>query len=42
MTEFQMTVQRFKMYKSPGTDQIPAETIQAGSIKLRCDVRTAS
>ena len=33
MTEFQMAVQKIKIYKPSGTDQIPAETNQAGSKK---------
>lgn len=27
MTEFQMALQKFKIYKPAGTDQIPAEMI---------------
>lgn len=38
MTEFQMVLQKFKRYKPPGTDQIPAEMIRAGNIKLHCEV----
>jgi hypothetical protein len=42
MTEFQMALQMFKIYKLSGTDQIPAEMIHAGSIKLHGKVHRAS
>jgi len=38
VTDFQMALQKFKRYKPPGTDQIPAEMIRAGSIKVLCEV----
>lgn len=38
VTEFQMALQKLKRYKLPGNEQIPAEMIQAGGIKVRCEV----
>jgi hypothetical protein len=31
-SEVEIAIEKLKMYKSPGTDQIPAELIQAGGI----------
>jgi hypothetical protein len=33
-----MALQKLKRYKLPGNEQIPAEMIQAGGIKVRCEV----
>jgi len=38
MTEFQMALRKSKRYKPPGTDQIPAEIIRGGSMKVHCEV----
>jgi hypothetical protein len=32
-SEFEIAIEKLKRYKSPGTDQIPAELIQAGGRK---------
>jgi hypothetical protein len=36
--EVEIAISKFKKYKSPGTDQIPAELIQAGFETLRCEI----
>jgi hypothetical protein len=36
--EVEIAVARFRKYKSPSSDQIPAELIQAGGEKLRPDI----
>jgi len=33
-----MAVEKLKRYKSPGTDQIPADMIQAGSSTMHCEI----
>jgi hypothetical protein len=38
VTELQMALQTLQRYKPPGTDQTPAEIIQAGGIYVRCEV----
>jgi hypothetical protein len=37
-SEVEIAIEKLKRYKSPGTDQIPAELIQAGGSKLRCEI----
>jgi len=34
----EMAVEKLKRYKSPGTDQIPAEAIQAGSSTMHSEM----
>jgi hypothetical protein len=34
----EMAVEKLKRYKSPGTDQIPAEVIQAGSRTMHSEI----
>jgi len=36
----EMAVEKLKRYKSPGTDQIPAEAIQAGSSTMLSEILT--
>ena len=33
-----MAIEKFKRYKSPGTDQIPAELIKAGGSKICSEI----
>jgi hypothetical protein len=35
--EFEMAIEKLKRYKSPGTDQIPAELIKAGGWIIRSE-----
>jgi hypothetical protein len=37
-SEVETAIEKFKRYKSPGTDQIPAELIQAGRNTLRSEI----
>jgi hypothetical protein len=36
--EVELATEKLKRYKSPGTDQIPAELIQAGGTTLRSEI----
>jgi hypothetical protein len=36
--EVEMATEKCKRYKSPGTDQIPAGLIKAGSSKICCEI----
>jgi hypothetical protein len=36
--EVEMAIEKFKRYKSPGIDQIPAELIKAGGSKICCEI----
>jgi hypothetical protein len=36
--EFEITIAKFKRYKSPGSDQIPAELVEAGGETLRSEI----
>jgi hypothetical protein len=36
--EVEIAIEKLKMYKSPGSYQIPAELIQAGGEILRCNI----
>ena len=36
--EFEMAIKKLKKYKSPGTDQIPAEVIKAGSRTIHSEI----
>jgi hypothetical protein len=36
--EVKIAISKLKNYKSPGSDQIPAELIQAGDETLRCEI----
>jgi hypothetical protein len=36
--EFEITIAHLKSYKSPGSDEIPAEVIEAGGEKLRPEI----
>jgi hypothetical protein len=36
--EVEMAIEKLKRYKSPGTDQIPAELIKAGGSKICCEI----
>jgi hypothetical protein len=36
--EVEIVIAKFKKYKSPGSDQIPAELIQAGGETLRSEI----
>jgi hypothetical protein len=36
--EVEIAIEKLKMYKSPGTDQIPAELIQTGGNTLRSEI----
>jgi hypothetical protein len=38
-TEVKVTLEKLKRYKSPGTDQNPAELLVAGGETLRSDIR---
>jgi hypothetical protein len=37
--DVEMAIEKLKRYKSPGTDQIPAELIKAGGSKIYCEIR---
>jgi hypothetical protein len=37
-SEVHVAIEKLKRYKSPGTDQIPAELIQAGGNTLRSEI----
>jgi hypothetical protein len=36
--EFEMTIEKLKMHKSPGIDPIPAELIKAGGKTIRSEI----
>jgi len=36
--EFELAIEKLKIHKSPGTDQIPAEMIKAGSRTIRYEI----
>jgi hypothetical protein len=36
--EVEVAIRKLKRYKAPGSDQFPAELIQAGGETLRCDI----
>ena len=38
MPEVQLAIEKLKSHKSPGTDQIPAALIKAGSKTIRCEI----
>jgi len=38
--EVELAIQKLKSHKSPGTDQIPAESIKAGGRNNRSEIRT--
>jgi hypothetical protein len=37
-SEFEMAIEKLKIHKSPGIDQIPAELIKAGGRTIRSEV----
>jgi hypothetical protein len=39
LVELEIAIGKFKCYKSPGTDQIPAELIKAGGEILRSEIQ---
>jgi hypothetical protein len=36
--EVELAIDKLKNYKSPGTDQMPAELIKAGGRTIRCEI----
>jgi hypothetical protein len=34
-----LVIEKLRSYKSPGTDQVPAEMIEAGDRKIRSEIR---
>ena len=37
-SEVELSIEKLKSHKSPGTDQIPAELIKAGGKAIRCEI----